>query len=111
MWPQDDALDCKHNLSSPCLVDNNTCGRIPANLTFITISDECSCGFYNIANCSDFTAQSFDGVAVTDAILYGTIRYYRCHRIDQESGSGQMLEVGLGSFLVGIVLAVVLSGL
>ncbi|KAF9741069.1 hypothetical protein PMIN06_008124 [Paraphaeosphaeria minitans] len=109
--PQDKAPDCKHKLSAPCLVDNNTCSRIPANLTLITVYDECSCKISESANCSESDVSSLDGFAVTDAVLFGTLRYYKCHRLNQESGGEQMLEVGMVSFSVGIVLVMVLSGL
>ncbi|KAF2448061.1 hypothetical protein P171DRAFT_441922 [Karstenula rhodostoma CBS 690.94] len=108
-WPHYNAPDCKHDLGGSCLVDNNNCNRIPDNLTFITVFNECSCDLYNHSDCTGATAQSYDAVHVTDAILFGNMRYYKCHRPGDENGGARWPEVGMGSLLIGTVLAVILS--
>lgn len=62
------------------------------------------------ANCTGETAQSYDGINVTDAMLFGPIRYYKCHRLKQENGSMQIREVWLASLLIGTVLVAVVLG-
>ena len=52
------------------------------------------------------SAQVYEGIEVSDAVLFGTMRWYRCHRLD-ENGGGRMREGGVGAVLVGVVLAVV----
>lgn len=52
-------------------------------------------------------ARTYDGVPGTDESL---LRYYRCRRLGKVSGGERMLEVGVGSLVFGVILAVVLAG-
>jgi hypothetical protein len=62
------------------------------------------------ATCTGDSAQSHEGVGVTDVLLYGPVRYYKCQRLDEANRGERMLEVGLIASIFGTVLAVVLLG-